>query len=138
MNFANVYRRFGKGTSMNRFTSIGVWLLCLWHVNNGIVVSDLTVTNWLWLCKRRRTLLGRSENAELSIAVFLAAYQEAGTIEKCLWGLNNLDRSSIGNFVIYVIGTAREEGDLHDPGHTFASVDVVINAPDFGVDVQYV
>jgi hypothetical protein len=90
------------------------------------------------MCQRRRTLLGRSENRELAIAVFLAAYQEAGTIEKCLWGLNNLDRRSVGNLVIYVIGTAREEGDLHAPGHTFASVDAVINAPDFGVDVQYV
>ena len=123
---------------MNRFTSIGVWLLCLWRINNGIVVNVLTIANWHWLCQRRRTLLEQSEDRALSVAVFLAAYQEAGTIEKCLWGLNSLDRHSVDHFVIYVIGTAREEGDPHSPGHTFASVDTVINAPDFGVDVQYV
>jgi hypothetical protein len=123
---------------MNKYTAIGVWLLCLWRINYRIAVSALAIANWHWICQRRRTLLETSENRELSIAVFLAAYQEAGTIEKCLWGLNNVDRRSVGKFVIYVIGTAREEGDLHALGHTFASVDTVINAPEFGVDLQYV
>lgn len=127
-----------KRSPITRLSTAGLWLVCAWQVTNGLLLSLLAARNWRWLCQRRRTLLATGAERDLSVAVLLAAYQEAGTIETCLWAINQLDRRDVSNLAVYVIGTAREEGDRHAPGHTFAAVAAVRHAPGFSVEVRYV
>src|ERR1044071_5219653 len=123
---------------MTRWTTTGILAVCSMHVTNGLLLSVMAARNWRWLCQRRQTLLATSVEQEHSVAILLPAYQEAGTIESCLWSINNLERRGVANLVVYVIGTAREQGDRHARGHTFAAVEAVVHTPEFGVDVQYV
>ena len=127
-----------KRSPISRLTTVGLWIVCAWQVTNGLLLSVLAVRNWRWFCQRRRTLLATRAERALSVAVLLPAYQEAGTIEACLWALHALDRRGVRDLVVYVIGTAREGGDRHAPGHTYGAVEAVRHAPGFGVEVRYV